>query len=175
MVAILQYGRRFVGPCNGRFDHHQVQSPAQTLQDRGILYATLDGVTCLAEVFQQDRLIDTSRANPALVGFESEADLPLLDLTGSFPTRVGASMAINTGARPRARRWAQQFYQAYPDLVGLYYSSSMHRNAPAVAMNERALALDVMPVRPVFHRALADPSMWRILQGVWVELGYKLI
>ena len=81
-------------------------------------------------------------------------------------------MAINAGARPRARRWAQQFYQAYPDLAGLYYASSMHRNAAAVALNERALALGVMPVRPVFHRVLADPSMWRVLQGVW---GVKLI
>lgn len=166
---------RFVGPTDARFDHHTPSVDGVTLQDRGILYAALNGVTCIAEVFQQHRVIDTVRAAPALVGFVIQRDLSLLDLTNSFPTRIGASMAINTGARSRARRWAQRFYQAYPDIVGIRYPSSMHGNAPAVALNERAIPSEFLPERPIFHRLLADPSLWRILQGTAEELGYELV
>ncbi len=166
---------RFVGPANGRFDHHLIESGPLQLQQRGILYAALEGPTCLAEVFQDSRVIDTIRGEPALVGFVTQASVRLLDLTRTFPTRAGASMAINTGAKSRARRWALQFYEAYPDHAGILYASSMHGNSPAVALNERAKATAIVPTRPVFHRALSDLSIWRILQGVAAEIGYELL
>ena len=166
---------RFVGPTSARFDHHHVSTGPHQLQDRGILYAAEDGRTCLAEVFQERRIINIARGTPTLVGFVTQTKVLLLDLTGTFPTRAGASMVINTGARPRTRRWAQQFYAAYPNLAGFRYASSMHGNAPAMALNERANAAEIMPPRPIFHRALSDPSMWRILQGAAAEIGYELI
>jgi hypothetical protein len=161
---------RAYGPVDVRFDHHE---PPARLQDRRVLYAALDATTCLAEVFQRRRSIDVARREPWLVGFGTRADVRLLDLTGVWPTRAGASMAINTGQRARARRWARAIYAAYPRLQGIYYPSSMHANRPAVALFERAeLAL---PAAPLVNRALADPLLEPYLRRVAAELNYRLI
>lgn len=158
------------GPApNVRFDHHE---PPAGEQVRGILYAADDVRTCLAEAFQQRRHIDASHNQPWLVGFALAAPLRLLDLTGTWPTRAGASMAISSGPRPRARRWSRAIYQAYPAAQGLRYASSMHRNAPAVALYERSAAS--LPTRPFFHRGLADPLLLPALAGAAEELGYTL-
>ena len=44
----------------------------------------------------------------SLVVFDTAAPLKLLDLTGDFVTRMGASMAIHSGSRIRAREWARE-------------------------------------------------------------------
>ena len=93
----------------------------------------------------------------ASAGLELVRAVSLLDLTGSWPTRAGASMAINSGPRPRARRWSQAIYAAYPAVEGLYYASSLDANRPAVVLYERAAS--ALPRRPTFHRALADPTL----------------
>lgn len=82
-------------------------------------------------------------------------------------------MAINTGPRSRARRWAQAIYDAYPDVQGIFYPSSMHANRPAVALWERA-AEGLSPV-PVFHRPLVDPALLPVLSRVARDLGYGLV
>jgi hypothetical protein len=66
-------------------------------------------------------------------------------------------MAINSGPRPRARRWSQAIYDAYPTVEGLYYASSMNANEPALVLYERAAS--ALPGRPLFHRALADAAL----------------
>src|SRR5260370_25835796 len=81
----------------------------------------------------------------------------LLDLTGSWPTRAGASMAIHSGPRPAARRCSKAINAAYPAVQGLYYASSLDANRPAVMLYERAAS--ALPSRPTFHRALADPTL----------------
>jgi hypothetical protein len=81
-------------------------------------------------------------------------------------------MAINSGPRSRARRWARAIYAAYPEAQGLYYASSMDGNAPAVALFERAEG--VVPVHPFFHRGLADPLLLPPLAGAADELGYTI-
>jgi len=161
---------RSFGPAGGRFDHHV--SPART-QDRAILYAATLAQTCIAEVFQASRMIDRVLRKPWLVGFRCTSDLSLLDLTGTFPTRVGASMKISSGPRPRARRWSRAFYEAHPDISGLLYPSSMNANRPALALYERAQA--ALPAAPSFHRALDDPALLIPLQHVAHELGYRLV
>jgi len=137
-----------------RFDHHSI--PAR-LQDRAILYGGLRVYTCFAEAFQDTRTIERSRNSPWLAGFELARNVPLLDLTGTWPTKAGASMAINSGRRDRARGWSQRVYEDYPTIEGLYYPSSMDANQPSVALYERAQ--DALPSRPVFDRALADPAL----------------
>ena len=47
------------------------------------------------------RVIDRTAHDPWLVAFELLQPLNLLDLTGVWPTRAGASMALNTGPGPR--------------------------------------------------------------------------
>lgn len=160
---------RTYGPAKGRFDHHL---PPSRVQERAILYAAAQGLTCVAEVFQVERHIDRSHREPWLVGFRIQETLELLDLTGAWPARAGASMALNTGPRPRARRWARVIYDAYTDVQGLYYPSSIHGNRPALALTDRAV--DALPPQPTFHRPLTDPAMLYMLRNGGRELGYGL-
>jgi hypothetical protein len=46
----------------------------------------------------------------------------------------------------RAQAWAQAAYDAYPNVEGLWYLSSMHRGSPALALFERAA--DALPKSP---------------------------
>jgi len=158
---------RAYGPTDARFDHH-LQPPR--VQARRILYGATSIVVSLAEIFQHRRHINASFGEPWLVGFALAAPLRLIDLTGTWPTRAGASMAISSGPRPRARRWSQVIYQTYPDAQGLHYASSMYQNTPCVALYERAEA--ALPDRPFFHRALADPLLLPALADAAEELGY---
>jgi hypothetical protein len=100
-------------------------------------------------------------------------ELTLLDLTGDFATRMGASMAIHSGSRGRARGWARDLYEAYPDVHGILYAAS-HGGKPPIAMNERALRTRFFPEHPLFHRALSDDVMLDPLKHAARELGYAL-
>lgn len=161
---------RAYGPARGaRFDHHL---PPPRAQERGILYAASDGPICMAEVFQHTRTIDRTDRQPWLVGFATAAELVLLDLAGLWPTRAGASQALNSGPRPRAQRWSRAIYAAYPRVQGLLYGSSMHGNAPAIALYERALP--ALPPTPFFHQPLAAPALLLPLRQVALQIEYGL-
>lgn len=161
---------RSYGPvATARFDHHT--SPAHE-QERAILYAALDGATCVAEVFQETRTIERALYEPWLVGFELDHDLMLLDLMGSFSTAVGASTAMFSGPRRRAQRWSQAFYEAYPEAQGLLYPSSMYGNSPALALYERAQGY--MRSQPFWHHALDTPALLGDLQRMARSMGYAL-
>ena len=171
----LWQGFRHFGPLNGRFDHHLVDRHGQPRdQDRGIYYAALDIRTALAESFQDTRVIyRTASDQPWIAGMELASPVRLLDLTGGWPTRAGASMVINSGPRPRARRWSKAIYEAYPELQGLLSASSMHANGPIVSLYERALV--AMPPHPAVHRPLNDPALLVGLERAAVVIGYDLI
>jgi RES domain-containing protein len=162
---------RWFGPVQtARFDHHL--APAH-VQDRGILYLGLHGPTTLAEAFQDRRVIDPWEHEPWLVGFETEAPLKLLDLTGPWPTRAGASMALSTGRRDRARRWSQAIFDAYPDALGLWYPSSMDANRPCVALYERGLL--GVPSNPRFHAALGDPTLAAVVHRAAARFNFGVV
>ncbi len=161
---------RHYGPTNARFDHHE---PPPHVQNRGMLYAASHPRTPLAEVFQAGRTINARRDEPWLVGFRLAMDVRLLDLTELWPTRAGASTAINSGPRPVARRWSGAIYEAYPAAAGLWYGSSMDGNAPCIALFERAE--EVLPSLPSFHRALADETLRAFLETCSEALGYRLV
>ncbi len=163
---------RHVGPVDARFDHHELDK--LTSKKRAVLYAAANPLTCLAEVFQKQRVIKRSQSDGWLVGFEMAEDTAILDLTGGFPTRAGASMGLMTGARSVSRNWARGFYIAYPKLHGLRYPSSMYANAPAIVFNDRAANHGVLPEQPAFHRALTDPSLITFLKNAAHDLGYLL-
>jgi hypothetical protein len=164
-------GFRHFGPvASGRFDHHL--GPPR-LQNRGILYVAWHPRTCLAEVFQAKRRIDVLSRSPLLVGFEVVRPIPLLDLTGLWPTRAGASTAISSGPRVRAQAWARRIYEAYPGLEGIFYSSSIDANSPCAALVERAR--NALPAFPRQHRALVDPLVRPLLQRAAVALNYDLL
>ena len=166
-------GFRHYGPTTARFDHH-VDPPR--VQERAILYGAHGKeavTTCLAEVFQATRTIDRTARAPWLVGFPLTRVLCLLDLAGDWPTQAGASMAINSGPRPRARRRSRAIHAAYADIDGLLYASSMHENAPCVALYERAQ--NALANAPDFHRSLADPALGPRLNTAANRLSYALV
>jgi hypothetical protein len=163
-------GFRFYGPLNGRFDPHELP---RRVQERGILYAATHPAAALAEFFQARRTINARRDEPWLVGFRLTADIRLPDLTGLWPTRAGASRAINSGLRATARRWSGAIHETYPDAGGLWYGSFMYAHAPCVALYERAAG--ALPTRPSFHRALADDTLRAFLETCAAVLGYRLV
>lgn len=81
-------------------------------------------------------------------------------------------MVLNSGQRPRARRWSAAIYDAYPAVEGLIYPSSMHANQTAMALYERCV--DALPSLPSFHRSLADPLLNRALAVIARSIDYTL-
>ena len=168
---------RYFGPTSSRFDHHlrnKVGQPGNG--ERGVLYGAIGPraiPTCLAEFFQGTRKINRKDGVPVLSAFALTAPLTLLDLRGSFATQIGASMAINTGPRPRAQRWAQRLYEAYPRAHGIIYPSSMHANEPAITLWERSTVF--MPRHPLVHRLLSDPALKRVILETADAIGYPVV
>ncbi len=162
---------RAFGPVStARFDHHTDRRRRQ----RKILYAALNGSVCFAEVFQDAQVIDRRYKAPWLVGFKLRADLRLLDLMGTWPTRAGASMAISSsGSRSITRNWSRNIYAAYPDIEGLWYGSSMHSNEPMVALYERAQSS--LPTITSFNKPLMHPILLDPLRNAARELDYRLV
>jgi hypothetical protein len=99
--------------------------------------------------------------------------VPLLSLRGRWPTRVGASANINSGPRPRCRRWSTAIYEAYPGICGLLYTSSMNGIRPAVALYERTAR--ALPRTPEFNRPLSDAALLVPLKRIVSDLGYDLV
>jgi len=164
-------GFRSFGPTGARFDHQP--PPAKRHRTRAILYASDSGPTSLAEVFQQTRVIDRFADSPALAAFTLTRDLQLLDLTGAWPTRAGASMAINSGSRATARAWSRAIYAAYPHVEGLRYASSMNANQPAFALYERARS--ALPAAAALDLPLATPALAAPLAAEAIRFGYALV
>jgi hypothetical protein len=164
---------RDFGPVNARWDHHLPDARGNAVaQSRAILYCAPDIDTCVAEVFQATRRIDRTRGAPWVVVFGLREPVTILDLPGTFATTIGASTAIHSGPRSRVRAWARDLYEAYPDLQGIHYGSSINGHAPAIALNERGQS--AMAQLPLFHRALNDDMLVDILQRVGLRLSYGL-
>ena len=164
---------RHVGPLS-RFDHHRLGLDGRTDQSRGTLYAATDIPTAVAEFFQATRQINRTRRQPWLVSFMLAGEVRLLDLTDAFCVRVGASAKLVSGPFVHAQNWSRGFYEAYEGAHGLYYRSSL-TNRPAVVLYERANHPALLPTNPVFHRALADPTLHKALVMVGEEIGYGLL
>ena len=166
---------RHYGPLS-RFDHQLVDGHGNpSSQNRGLLYAATDIATAIAEFFQRNRrLVNRARRQPWLVSFELEEEVHLLNLTDSFCLRAGASGKLVSGPFAHSQNWSRGFYDAYPQIQGLYYLSSL-TNRHTVALYERAARSARIPATTRLHRALADPLMHRALVLVVEEIGYGLI
>jgi hypothetical protein len=118
-------------------------------------------------------VIDRFADSPALAAFKLIKDLQLLDLTGAWPTRAGASMAINSGSRAKARAWSRAIYAAYPNVEGLRYASSMNANQPAFALYERAKS--ALPTAAALDLPLSAPGLMAPLAAAALRFGYSLV
>jgi hypothetical protein len=137
------------------------------------MYVAESLLTCLAEVFQAKRRIDVVIAQPMLAIFALARESVLLDLVGLWPTRAGASTAIHSGPRPRAQAWARAIYDAFPEVEGIRYCSSMNANQPAMALFERALP--ALASLPTSNDALSNPLLRTLLLRSATRLGYRLL
>lgn len=162
--------RRVFGPSKtARFDPHS--EPARIQEGVGVVYLARDVPTALAEAYQATRVVTVRRNAPYLTGFTTAADLELLDLTGGWPLRAGASHTTNAGRRDVARRWVRAFVEVWPDLHGLLYTSSMTgRTCVALYMPGR----HALPGTPAFSEPLSCAGLTNHLADAANEIGYLI-
>lgn len=161
---------RYRGPVESmRFDPHL---PPPHNQDRGVLYAGLRIPDVVAEVFQTSRTLDRTLHDPYIAGWEPSRPLRLLDLTGTWPIRAGASAAINSGRKDHCRLWAQTIYSAQPDLDGLWHRSSMTGHQIVTLFTNAA---DSFPTHPNIDVPLSHPGISIALLDACLDIGYRLL
>lgn len=161
---------RHYGPvAQCRFDPHE---PPPRLQEAGVSYLSLDLRTALSERFQDTRVVNRRRGGPQLTVFRPRRTLHLLDLTGEWPPRGGASHTINTGRRDTCRAWARTIFSAWPDLDGLWHTSSMSGEPEVTIFNA---ASDVFPDRPLLSEPLTHPGLAPWLAEACLQIGYRLL
>ena len=78
-------------------------------------------------------------------------------------------MGINSGERAMARRWSRAIYDAFPDIHGLRYASSM-TNERCYAFYDRAQTS--LAPHPLFDERLSHPQLQLLLDGAVYTLGY---
>ncbi|BEP14382.1 RES family NAD+ phosphorylase [Acidothermaceae bacterium B102] len=162
---------RHFGPLDGRFDPHE---PPPHEQPAGVLYLAIEVATCVAEVYQSTRVVNRQDRSPYLTGLRLGRTVRLLDLAGDWPTRAGASQAINsTGRRDVTRGWTRSIHQAFPALDGLWHPSSMHAGRPCVTLFETAQ--DALPDEAEVSIPLSHPALADALAKVADNLGYLLL
>ena len=161
---------RYWGPvATARFDPHLAPPHSQS---RGALYAGLGIPDILAEVYQETRVVDRAAGAPYLAAWRPARPLRLLDLTGDWPIKAGASYTINAGRKDYCRSWAQTIYTAHPDLDGLWHHSSM-TGRPLVTLFTHAA--DSFPGRPDIDLPLAHHGLDMILLDACNQIGYRLV
>ncbi len=151
-----------------RWDPHPGSRPGPHVE--GVLYACTDVATALAEVFQATRVIDTRAGAPRLTAWEPIRPLRLLDLSGTWLIRNGASAALITASRSTCRHWACAIHTAWPHLDGLAVPSTM-TNRPNVVL----WIAESLPDSPSFSRNLAHPLVWSIAQASAATIGYRIL
>lgn len=152
-----------------RWDPHD--APASDQPDRAVMYGATDVLTAVAEVFQHDRYVDVHSNDPYLIGFTPIRGLQLLDLSGTWLLRCGATASQTSAPRTTCREWARAIAVTYPHLDGLWVRSSM-TNRPVVVLF--APARSALPSEPEFSRALATGDTRLVVQAAATEIGYAI-
>ncbi|AIJ22715.1 RES family NAD+ phosphorylase [Amycolatopsis methanolica] len=168
---------RYTGPLpHGRFDPQPPSRDGCATADpgHGVLYFGLTVRTSVAEVFQTTSLVDRRTRLPRLVVVRPSRPLRLLDLTGLWPTRVGASQEISSGPKKITQAWARAIRAAFPELDGLWYRSSMDGGHPALCLWDPP-AGEALPLAPDVMLPLDHPGLDVPLGRVCEELNYVLL
>lgn len=168
---------RYAGPLpHARFDPHapNTQGGPTVTREHGVLYFSLSVRTCIAEVYQATSTVDRRTRSPHLVLFRPRRTLRLLDLSGLWPTRAGASQAISSGPKERTQAWARAIRAAYPELDGLWYRSSMDAGNPSLCLWDPPAAT-ALPDSPDVLLPLSHPGLDVPLGRVCKELSYTLL
>lgn len=167
---------RHTGPLpHARFDPQPPPANGKpvTTPDHGVLYFGLSVRTSIAEVFQASSIVDRSTRRPHLAVFAPTRPLRLLDLCGLWPTRAGASQEISSGPKDITQAWARTIRDAFPQLDGLWYRSSMDSGDPAVCLWDPP-AGDSLPLTPEVLVPLDYPGLDLPLARICDSLNYVL-
>lgn len=169
---------RYAGPLpHARFDPHPPDphggGPSMT-REHGVLYFSLSVRTCIAEVFQATSTVDRRTRSPQLVILRPRRTVRLLDLSGLWPTRAGASQAISNGPKERTQSWARSIRAAHPELDGLWYRSSMDSGSPSVCLWDPP-AQTVLPEEPDVLLPLDHAGLDLPLGRVCDDLSYTML
>jgi RES domain len=168
---------RRTGPLpHARFDPHPLgpDGAPTTTRDHGAIYFGLSARTSIAEVFQATSIVDRSTRRPHLVVFRPRRAMCLLDLTGLWPTRAGASQEISSGAKSVTQAWARAIRAAHPELDGVWYRSSMDSGDPAICLWDPPAA-SALPAAPDVLLPLDYPGLDLPLARICDELNYTLL
>lgn len=128
-------------------------APQRQHAGNGVAYTATDPTTAFAEVFQNRRRIRVT-SDKALSAWSPTRPLRLLDLTGTWPIRNGASSSLHAAPKSTTRNWAHQIHvqlAAPLDLDGLYVPLTMTL-APMVVLFHNARS--AFPAAPVFSQLL---------------------
>lgn len=161
---------RHFGPTSGRFDPHPL--PRTDHHRFSVTYTALDAASPFAEVFQGTRVIDRYADGRYLTGWLTTRPLRLLNLTGDWPVRSGASYAINTGRHDRCREWAHAIHEHPPQVDGLFHHSAMVGTPLTTLFTPSA---DSFPAAPIFSRPIAEPSLAVMVSSLAERFGYRLV
>ncbi|MTD57362.1 RES family NAD+ phosphorylase [Amycolatopsis pithecellobii] len=168
---------RRTGPLpHGRFDQQQPGHGGAAVHDpgNGVVYFGLSVRTSVAEVFQESSVVDRRTKGPQLVVVRPTRTLRLLDLSGLWPTRVGASQEISSGPKKITQAWARAIRAAFPGIDGVWYRSSMDGGGPAVCLWDPP-AGDALPAEPDVLLPLDHPGLDIPLGRVCEQLNYILL
>ncbi|MBI2709160.1 MAG: RES domain-containing protein [Actinobacteria bacterium] len=170
-----------------RFDPHEPAQATEPEVARGVQYvASADATTpptslvpwsalatCLAEVFQDTRVIDPADADRWVVMWSPRRRLRLLDLTSDWLVRAGGNQAISSGPRAPAQQWARWIYDTYEELDGVVAAASTRGRGRSIALWDRAAT--AVGDHPLLHRPLSSPGPRPILAHHADKLGYILV
>lgn len=168
---------RYTGPLpHGRFDPQRPGRDGAPGHDprNGVLYFGLTVRTSIAEVYQTTSIVDRKTRGPRLVVVRPTRTLRLLDLSGLWPTRVGASQEISSGPKKITQAWARAIRGAFKDLDGLWYRSSMDGGGPALCLWDPP-AGSALPLTPDVLLPLDHPGLDVPLGRICEELNYVLL
>lgn len=140
----------------------------------GVLYFGLSVRTSVAEVYQSTSRVDRTTRRPHLVVLRPRRTLRLLDLSGLWPTRMGASQTLASGPKPVSQAWARAIRDAYPDIDGLWYRSAIDSGDPAICLWDPPAA-SAIPAAPDMLLPLDHPGLDLPLGRISEELNYTLL
>lgn len=152
-----------------RWDPHRPLPHEQPA--RAVMYTATDVLTSVAEVYQHDRFVDVHSDDPFLIGFTPTRELELLDLTGTWLLRCGSTTSQIGAPRAACRAWASGIAEAYPELDGLWVSSSVTNRPVAVLF---APAQAALPSEPEFSRSVAVGETRLVVHAAAAEIGYDV-
>lgn len=166
--ALAWHRLRHFGPVSARFDPHP--PPPREHPDFAVQYAAGDLETVLAEVFQATGTVTVNvPGGPHLTIWKPTRPLRLLDLTGLWPIRNGASLVIASGPHSVCRAWSHAIACHPVRVDGLLYTSTMTAGPAAALFRPSA---DAYPAHPSLSMPLGHPGLVGAVRAAARRIGY---